>query len=108
MTDLFQQQGITFNSAPMASTHPTTTPPPIEAPKVDMENAPGNQTAIAPVDASQLQPPAQGAQRQRNGGAIPPPPDPQQISDALAGGGNAGTGTAGAAPPQPSANSNEP
>lgn len=108
MTDLFQQQGITFSSAPMASTHPTTTPDPIETPKIDMENAPGNQTAIAPVNASQLQPPAQDAQRQANGGEIPSPPDPQQISDALAGGGDAGSAATGAAPPPSPANSNAP
>lgn len=103
MSDILDQEGISFDSARMASTHPTTTPDPIETQKIDMESAPGNQTAIAPVDASLLQPPAQDAPRQRNGGAIPPPPDPQQISQAMSGAGNEGSAAAGAAPPQPQA-----
>lgn len=103
MSDILDQEGISFDSARMASTHPTTTPSAIETQKIDMESAPGNQTAIAPVDASLLQPPAQDAPRQRNGGAIPPPPDPQQISQAMSGAGNEGSAAAGAAPPQPQA-----
>lgn len=105
--DLFQQQGITFDSAPMASTHPTATPDAITMPKIDIEAAPANQT-IPQVDASQLQPPVAGQPRQRNGGAVAPPPDPQQISQSLAGAGNGGSAAPGAAPPQAPANSDAP
>lgn len=100
MTDILDQEGISFNSAPMASTHPTSSPQPIPA----GDPAIGRNTpAIPQIDASELQPPAQDAPRQANGGPIPPPPDPQQISQAMAAGGNEGSAAAGAAPPQPQA-----
>lgn len=94
MTDILDQEGITFNSGSMASTHPTSSPSAITAPKIDMENAPGAQT-IPQVDASVLQPPEQGGARQRNSGSIPPPPAPSSSDE--------GAAAAGAAPPQPQA-----
>lgn len=96
MTDIIDQEGITFNSGSMASTHPTSSPSAITAPKIDMENAPGAQT-IPQVDASVLQPPEQGGARQRNSGSIPPPPAPAPSSS------DEGAAAAGAAPPQPQA-----
>lgn len=38
MTDLFAQEGITFEQSSMASTAPSTNPDPITAPKVDLNN----------------------------------------------------------------------
>lgn len=104
MTDLFAQQGINFMSSQMASTAPSATPAPITAPKVDLENAPANQT-IAPVSVSQLQAPV------NNNGPIPSPPGPQDIATAPSGEGGNNPGVsaaAGGAPPQPPANQNEP
>lgn len=96
--DVFEGQGMTFESANMASTAPSTQMPPIKAPSIDMGNAPANQT-IPPVNASDLQQAAPDA-----GGAIPAPPDPAQIAANLAGNGNLGPGAGAAAPPHPSAN----
>lgn len=41
-TDLFTQEGITFESSHMASTAPNSSPPAIEAPHINMNRAPGN------------------------------------------------------------------
>lgn len=82
MTDLFAQQGINFMSSSMASTHPTATPEPIEAPKVDIGNAPANATPATPA----------GTQPAQNSGDVPQQAAPEQ-----------GAATAGAAPPQPPA-----
>lgn len=56
MTDLFAEHGIDFNSASMASTHPSASPDPITAPKISMPpeqddmSAPG--TAAPPAPSS--------------------------------------------------------
>lgn len=94
MTDLFAQQGINFQSSSMASTHPTATPAPIETPKVDIANAPANATPATPAGT------------QQDSGDNPQQAAPQQPSPSLAGSGNEGAVSAGAAPPQPTANSN--
>lgn len=96
--DVFEGQGMTFMSANQASTAPSATPPPITAPKVDLANAPANQT-IPPVDASALQP----GVPLKNAGGNPAPPDPTQIAANLAGSGNGVSAAAGAAPPLPQA-----
>lgn len=103
MTDLFAQQGINFMSASPASTHPTATPDPIEAPKIDMGDAPAPVVSSGPMVSpdqqaanvklmSELFPGKDDDQQQS---------DPQQITQSLAGAGNEGSGAAGAAPPQP-------
>lgn len=101
MTDIFAQQGINFMSASMASTAPSANPAPITAPKIDMSKALANDV-IPQVDASALQP---GAPAQKNG-SIPPPPAPNQLAANLAGNSEPGvSAAAGAAPPQPQAQS---
>lgn len=105
MTDLFAQQGINFQHAEMASTHPTATPEPIEAPKVDMANAPANATPAAPAQNSgnTSQPAAAPDDRDYLTQLTTPPPS----SESLAGAGSEGVAAAGAAPPQPQANSTD-
>lgn len=94
MTDLFAQEGITFNSASMASTHPSATPAPIEAPKIDMANAPANATPAGATPAAQ-----------ESDDYLSQLTAPKQASQSLAGAGSDGAAPAGVAPPQPASNS---
>lgn len=82
MTDILDQEGITFRSSDMASTHPTTKPADIPVPPV----------AVSDLTA-----------RVQQSGSIPPPPDPQAIAAASAPGNSGSSAAAGAAPPQPQA-----
>lgn len=97
MTNIFDQEGITFSSASMASTSPSAQPDPIKAPTVDLAAAPSNTTPAAPTTS-------QAAPTQNNGDAVPDQRDyltqltePQPPAD--------GSTAAGAAPPQPQDNS---
>lgn len=99
MTDLFAQQGITFDSAQMASTHPTATPDPIPAGKpVPQDTAPTPSTVQG---TSQSNSAATLELFDPNGGGKSQQAAPQSFAQAMAGGADEGVGSAGVAPPQP-------
>ena len=101
MTDIFSQQGINFQSSSMASTSPSANPQPIEAPKVDMENAPANATPAVPAQAAPAQNSGNASQDDRD--YLTQLTDPQQAPQSLAGAGSEGSAGAEVAPPQPQA-----